>query len=352
MELLSAASPPPQPAPPIATAVAPAPGDSLGRYLLLNTLYAGDDACVFLAHDPLLNRSVAIKLAVRAAGPDDPGVTERFRHAAQALARALHPSIVTLHEWLDTPHGPALVLEYVVGRSLAQWLAERGPLPAAEAVSLFDPVLVALEQLHRVGVTHGNLTPEHIFVTTDRRIKLLGFGNARIAEDPAAPAKADLYGVGASLYAALLGRMPDAVATPPPIAGVTPALHRVLVRAVATDPRRRFQSARALRDALLHAAAAPARSGWRARLRHRMQSLRWRPMSLELLLILTLGALVLGLGLYPRERPLADAELPKKSARPQPAMPPAKNYPPPAPAPQNPQDRYKDLRQAWGSSDI
>lgn len=346
MELMSLVSAPPCSAP--ATA-APAPGDTLGRYLLLNMLHTGDAACVFLAHDPMLDRSVAIKLQAPAAARD-PEAFERFRHAAQALARAPHPSIVTLYEWLETPHGPALVLEYVVGRSLAQWLSERGRLSAAEVATLFDPVLVALEQLHRVGVTHANLTPEHIFITTDRRIKLLGFGGARITGDhPGSQVADDLHGLGASLYAALLGRPLNVDETPSEMKDVAPALQQLLARAAAPDPKRRFQSARALRQALAQAAAEVPGNGWRGRLRRWRPShfMRGRALRLDLLLILAFATLVLGLGLYPRERPLADSQVQKKSVRPERAAPPENNRAKPAPAPQAPHDRYRDLRQAW-----
>jgi serine/threonine protein kinase len=141
-----------------------AAGHTVGPYELVARIGAGGMGEVWKAHDPRLDRSVALKRL-------SPEHAQRFAHEARAIAALNHPNICQIHDV-----GPDyLVLEYIEGAPLIC------PYPIGEAVRLADQIVSALEAAHAKGIVHRDLKPGNIMVTASGTIKLLDFGLATIA---------------------------------------------------------------------------------------------------------------------------------------------------------------------------
>ena len=187
-------APPPDPTDPMArTAPAarripppseppPDVGSTVKQYELLRKLGEGGMGTVYLARDTTLGRLVAIKVLQMHAGPS----AERFLNEAQATARCRHDNIVVIHE-VNELHGyPYMVLEYLEGRTLREWMTQRdpasGPVSPSFAVELMLPVVRALACAHQLGIVHRDLKPENIFLTEAGRVVVLDFGIAKRTE--------------------------------------------------------------------------------------------------------------------------------------------------------------------------
>jgi eukaryotic-like serine/threonine-protein kinase len=204
-----------------------------GRYRRTKYLGRGASGEVWLAHDELLNRQVAVKrLRVGAAGAaaDDADVGRMMREA-QAAARAHHPNIVSVFDLLTVEGQPYLVMEYVPGESLAELISRAGPLPVEQARSVIRQVADALRAAHELGIVHRDVKPANILIDGQGTAKLADFGVAKVQTDPlltdtglvvgtvafmapevargerATPAS-DIWSLGATLYAATEGRAP------------------------------------------------------------------------------------------------------------------------------------------------
>ena len=205
-----------------------------GRYELLDSVGHGAMGTVWRARDLRLDREVAVK-EVRVPGPmtyqDRNVLRERSLREARVAARLSHPGVVTVHDVIEADGTPWIIMELVPSRSLAQVLAEDGPLPPARAAMMGMTMLEALGSAHAAGVVHRDVKPGNILVTPDGRAVLTDFGIAtlhgdpgltqagmvmgtpgfcapeRIRGEPASPAS-DLWSLGATLYAAVEGRGP------------------------------------------------------------------------------------------------------------------------------------------------
>lgn len=151
---------------------------TLGRFELKRLLGRGAQAGVWLAHDPRLQRDVALKVLHTPGGGHQPQLAEQWLQEARSLSRLVHPNIVTLYEADMFDGRPGLVLEMVSGQSLAQRLASDGPLAASEAVRLMVQVLDALQHAHSSGVIHRDLKPANILLDADGNAKVSDFGIA------------------------------------------------------------------------------------------------------------------------------------------------------------------------------
>lgn len=276
----------------------------LGRFQLVRVLGQGAQATVWLAHDPRLERDVAVKL-MRAAAEDAAAEADvsQWLQEARSVARLTHPHIVPVFEADLHADRPYLVFEYVAGPTLAELLrARKSPMPAREAVSLMLGVLDAVQAAHAAGLVHRDLKPSNILVAADGRARVMDFGiAARIAPqtggarrivgtpgyispeaargEPPMPAM-DIYAAGLVLAEMLNGgalikeRDPqralwraanEDVALPESMpAEVDDALRTIVLRALARNASQRTASAAAMRDAL-HAwnlpSLAPAVAG-------------------------------------------------------------------------------------------
>src|ERR1700680_927828 len=140
------------------------PGDKLGPYEILAPIGQGGMGEVWKAHDPRLNRDVAIKVSAAQ-------FSERFEREAKAIAALNHPNICTLYDV-----GPNyLVMEFIEGE------APKGPMPLDEALRIAHQIADALEAAHERGITHRDLKPANIKIKPDGTVKVLDFGLAKLA---------------------------------------------------------------------------------------------------------------------------------------------------------------------------
>jgi HD-like signal output (HDOD) protein len=242
----------------------------LTRYTLLREIGRGRRAEVWLAHDPRLDRPVAIKLLQR---EGDPQALAASLACARAASRLAHPNIVPIFEADQHQGQPYLVFEYVEGPTLAQALRVQPLRPVAEAVALILGVLDALQAAHQQGVVHSALRPSNILLGRDGRPRLMDFGSAGPGLPASSPAQ-DVHAAGALLGELLCGRpmlpVADGAATPfqdltadllmPDQPGVDARLRVIVLRALARDLAAGYASARALQadlQAWLKSEAAP-----------------------------------------------------------------------------------------------
>ena len=268
-----------------------------GRYELLDLVGHGAMGTVWRARDLRLDRQVAVK-EVCLPGPmtsqDRSVLRERSLREARVAARLTHPGVVTVHDVIEAEGSPWIIMELVPSRSLAQVLAEDGPLSPARAAALGMTLLEALGSAHAAGVVHRDVKPGNILVSPEDRAVLTDFGIAtldgdprltqagmvmgtpgfcapeRIRGEPASPAS-DLWSLGATLYAAVEGRGPfegqgsamavlaSIVHGDPPPATRAGSLEPVILALMKRDPAARPDAAGARR--LLTAACSGYREG-------------------------------------------------------------------------------------------
>ncbi|MCM0676206.1 serine/threonine protein kinase, partial [Micromonospora phytophila] len=206
------------------------------RYRLLSPLGQGGMGRVWKARDEVLHRDVAIKELVPPPSLTDEErreMRERSLREARAIARLNHVNVVRIFDVLRTDGDPWIVMEYVPSKSLQDTLAESGPVPPAKAVEIGLGVLGALKAAHKAGVMHRDIKPGNVLLGDDGRVVLTDFGLATIPGDPnvtrtgmvlGSPAyiaperardgtagpEADLWSLGATLYAAVEGKSPYA----------------------------------------------------------------------------------------------------------------------------------------------
>ena len=263
-----------------------------GRYRLLAVIGRGGMGAVWRARDELLNRDVAVKEIVWPAQLDAEEREMARRRAvreAQLAARVRHPNVVGVYDIVEEGDRPSIVMELVPFRSLRDAVAEDGPMTPAEAARVGLSVLAALRAVHEAGVVHRDVKPANILLGPDGRVVLADFGIAKAADSPAltisgvllgspsylaperarggrAGAAADMWALGASLFAAVEGHPPferDGVLAsltavvadelePSPHAGpLWPVIEGLLLK----DPAARLDAAGA--EQMLHGIAAP-----------------------------------------------------------------------------------------------
>jgi serine/threonine protein kinase len=267
-----------------------APGRVLaGRYRLDALIARGGMAEVWSATDQVLGRPVAVKL-LHPHLADDADLRARFHHEAIAAARLTHPSIVATFDTCNDAGSEGIVMELVRGRTLRQFLDERGHLEPVEVVHIGSEVASALACAHRAGIVHRDVKPANILLSDDGRVLVTYFGIAKVLDDAdvtrtstvlgttkyLAPeqvegspvdARTDVWALGAVLYECATGTAPFTADNPTALAlarlqrdplpattvrpGVPPALDAVLARAMQRAPDRRYPTADALRAALL-----------------------------------------------------------------------------------------------------
>jgi serine/threonine protein kinase len=152
---------------------------NVGRYQILETLGTGASSRVVRGYDPLIDRSVAIKLFSPELGRGEGRA--RFLREARVVGKLSHPFIIALHDMgiEESTLTPYLVMELVEGQSLEKMLL-KGSLPMPAACALTAQVAVALSVAHRAGIIHGDVKPANILVTPEMRPKLTDFGMARL----------------------------------------------------------------------------------------------------------------------------------------------------------------------------
>ena len=269
------------------------------RYVIERPLGRGGMAQVYEGRDSVLGRTVAIKvLAAQYAG--DQAFVARFRREARAAAALNHPGVVSVFDTGSEDSVHYIVMERVDGRTLADVLAEEGPLPPARAAEIAASAADALAFAHEAGLVHRDVKPGNIMITRDGSVKVMDFGIARAvsadsvtqtaavfgtasyfspeqARGERVDHRSDIYSLGVVLYEMLAGRTPFrgespvAVAfkhvsdEPPPLRAVAPgvssALEGVAMRALAKDPADRWGSAALMARDLRRAGGATPVAG-------------------------------------------------------------------------------------------
>ena len=145
------------------------------RYRLERTLGRGGMAAVWLGHDEVLDRPVAVKVLADTIA-SDPGFVTRFRREATTLAGLSHPNLVGVYDFSEEGERPYLVMQFVPGENLAQRL-ERGE--GVDRGKLARELLEALDHVHRAGVLHRDVKPANVILEPDGTAKLIDFGIAQ-----------------------------------------------------------------------------------------------------------------------------------------------------------------------------
>src|ERR1051326_3455727 len=152
------------------------PPDEFDEFRIVRSLGIGAMGQVYLAHDLLLDRAVAVKFVLAAR---DPQARARVLEEARAIARLQHPNVVAIYRVADLDGHPYLVSEYVPGRALHQ--LER-PMPWRRVLDIALDLARGLAAAHRRGVLHRDVKPANAILAEDGRAKLLDFGLARVMD--------------------------------------------------------------------------------------------------------------------------------------------------------------------------
>ncbi len=201
-----------------------------GRYRILGKLGKGAMGLVFMAHDPVLDRKVAIK-QMTAEIADNEELRQRFYVEARAAARLNHPNIITIHELQESGGEIFMIMELLEGKSLASLIEARPvPLSLEATLDVMSQVCDGLDYAHQRAIVHRDIKPANLFLTPSGTVKILDFGIARLGSlhmtatgaligtpDYMAPEqirgdeidrRTDLWAVGAVLYQLLSGTKP------------------------------------------------------------------------------------------------------------------------------------------------
>jgi len=244
-----------------------------GRYRLTAPLGSGAMGTVWAGYDEVLHRSVAIKeLKVPPGVPQGEvaSMRERMMREARTLGGLSHPNVITLYDVVDVSGDPFVVMELLPSRNLSEVIGEQGRLGVGQAASVGLAMTAALQAAHRAGITHRDVKPGNVLVAHDGRIKLTDFGIARKTNDvtmtqtglvlgspayiapevasglPVTPA-ADLWGLGATLFAAVEARPPYDV-DGDPVKTVTAVVHAQVPRVQMGGPLGEVISALMVKD--------------------------------------------------------------------------------------------------------
>jgi beta-lactam-binding protein with PASTA domain/predicted Ser/Thr protein kinase len=267
-------------------------GKLLGnRYEILEKIGGGGMALVYRAKDVFLNRIVAIKI-LREQFTSDEEFVKRFRREAQAVASLSHNNIVSIYDVGHDTGAYYLVMEMVEGRDLKEIIREKGSFSTREMVEIATQICDALAHAHEHQIIHRDIKPHNIIITSEGKAKVTDFGLARAvstatvthtsnimgsvhyfspeqARGEIADEKSDLYSLGVVLYEMVTGKLPFEGDSPISIAlskiqndpvppreinpQIGEALEKVILRTMAKDPKKRYNSAVELRRNLISA---------------------------------------------------------------------------------------------------
>ena len=251
------------------------------RYKVIEKIGVGGMADVYRGYDELLGRTVAIKI-LHANFACDEGFVGRFKREAQNAGRLSHPNIVNMYDVGYDQGYHYIVMEYVEGQTLKEYIQERGKLSIDEAIKFAVAIAEGLEHAHAMGIVHCDIKPHNMLITKSGRLKVTDFGIARAmnsqntmmytnsvmgsahylspeqASGKAIDGSTDIYSLGVVLYEMLTGRVPYEADTPIAVAlkhvkdklipptrynpSIPPLLESVVMKALQKKPADRYRS--------------------------------------------------------------------------------------------------------------
>jgi serine/threonine protein kinase len=155
-------------------------GREIGNYRIVEIIGAGGMGVVYKAIDTNLDRMVAVK-ALSPEFSGNPALLDRFRGEARAQAQLNHPNLATLYAFLVQEDVAYMVMEYVDGETFHAMVAQRGPIPAAEAIPLFRQALAGIGHAHSQGIVHRDIKPSNIMLNRAGVVKVMDFGLAKVS---------------------------------------------------------------------------------------------------------------------------------------------------------------------------
>ena len=267
----------------------------IGKYRVKRELGRGGMGAVYLAEQPGLGREVAIKQLVPSAAAD-PVALKRFLQEAQVMARTSHPNLVQVHDLELMGADNYIVLEFVQGRSLREWI-NQGPISPPQVFAIMHGVLQALDYAHKRAIVHRDMKPENVLISDEGMVKVADFGIARLTDDTGVggtatktgttvgtpqymspeqvasskvDGRSDLYSAGIVFYELVTGRPPftasdadgpftlmakhvQAPPKPPSVfqPGLDETLEQVILKSLAKRPEDRFQTGQEFDDAIV-----------------------------------------------------------------------------------------------------
>lgn len=265
----------------------------IGRYEIQGHLGSGGMGVVYLATDPLLQRTVAIKVLP----VNDDDLRARFAREARSAAALRHPNVVTIYDVGEDGGNPFIAMEFLDGESIAELVSRRAPLSVDRRLQLVLELCAGLGYAHKNGIVHRDIKPGNLMVIGEGTLKILDFGLARFTNDASGPAltqvgsvlgsphymspeqvegkiadaRSDIFSVGVVLYELLTfqkaypgGSTPVVLhnivhLAPTPIRELLPSidseLEAIVNKALEKDPAKRYQDLNSLAAALTHVRA-------------------------------------------------------------------------------------------------
>ena len=208
-----------------------APGKTVGgRYKIKSHIGTGGMATVYLAQDLILERPVAVKV-LRLDFHTNEAAMRRFQREAQSATQLVHPNIVSVYDVGEEDGTNYIVMEYVEGTDLKEYIRERGPLPPREAVRIMTQIVSAIELAHQNRIIHRDIKPQNILIDREGNVKITDFGIAIALSETSltqtntllgsvhylspeqarggmATIRSDIYALGIVLYELLVGEVP------------------------------------------------------------------------------------------------------------------------------------------------
>ncbi|MCD4837308.1 Stk1 family PASTA domain-containing Ser/Thr kinase [Neobacillus sedimentimangrovi] len=259
-----------------------------GRYKIIDMIGGGGMANVYLAHDMILDRDVAVKM-LRMDFANDEEFIRRFRREAQSATSLAHPNIVNIYDVGEENDLYYIVMEYVDGQTLKQYIQQNSPLRVEKALEIMKELASAISHAHQNQIIHRDIKPQNILIDHNGNVKITDFGIAMAlsattitqtnsvlgsvhylspeqARGGMATRKSDIYSLGIVMFELLTGRLPFSGESAVSIAlkhlqSETPSVRRwnpnipqsvenIVLKATAKDPFHRYNSVEEMEEDL------------------------------------------------------------------------------------------------------
>src|SRR5690606_6614052 len=259
-----------------------------GRYKILELIGGGGMSNVYLAHDMILDRDIAIKI-LRYDFSNEEELRRRFQREALSTTSLAHPNIVNIFDVGEDGSVHYLVMEYVPGKTLKEYIIEHSPVSPERAVEIMKQLTSALAHEHHNQIVHRDIKPQNILMDAEGNVKISDFGIAMAlsatsytqtnsvlgtvhylspeqARGGTANKKSDIYSLGIVMFELLTGKLPfsgeSAVSIAlkhlqtetPSLREIVPSmpqsLENVVLKATAKNPQHRYQSANEMEEDL------------------------------------------------------------------------------------------------------